>query len=307
MATTRRSAASARARGRRALAPPAFFAVLLAALGALVPGVAVEVEAEAATSVDVDTDPDGAHVELGRDLSWGETGTSAPHQGGRGGGGGCRRRWVPAPGPILLRPSLGENNPRPGYLEPPPSPDAKPYFVYCDATYITTIWAVPAQFNGGNVAGALRSLAEQLVQDLPFPDAAIDVSPTERGLAGLESWFWVTGYDGTPLVATVSGFGTTVTVEARATAATWSFGDGAETAAGLGRPYPERSDVVHVYERRSPRNGYEVGVRFEFAARYRVDGGPWQSLPAVARDAQRTYVVDEIRAQLRPGYRGTDK
>jgi hypothetical protein len=298
MAATRRSAASARARGRRALAPSVLFALLLAALGALITGLPAEVEADAATAVDVDTDPSGAHVELGRDLSWGETGASAPHQGGQGRGGGCRRRWVPAPGPILLRPSLGENNPRPAYLPPPPSPDAKPYFVYCDATYVTTIWVVPTQFNGGNVTGALQSLADRLVRDLPFPDAAIDISPGERGLTGLESWFWMTGYDGAPLEASVSGFGTTVTVEARATGATWNFGDGTESVAGLGRPYPARSDVTHVYERRSGRDGFAVSVDFEFAARYRVDGGAWQPLAPVARRAERAYVVDEIRAQL---------
>jgi hypothetical protein len=296
MAATRRSAASACARGRRALAPPVLFALLLAALGALITGVPAEVEAEAATAVDVDTDPSGARVELGRDLSWGETGAAAPHPGGQGGG--CRRRWVPAPAPIVMQPAPGAVDPGPGFLPPPPSADAKAYLVYCDATYLTTIWAVPAQFNGGNVTGALRSLAERLVRDLPFPDAAIDISPGERGLTGLESWFWMTGYDGAPLDATVSGFGTTVAVEARATGATWNFGDGAESVTGLGRPYPARSDVTHVYERRSGRDGFAVSVDFEFAAHYRVDGGAWQPLAPVARRAERAYLVDEVRAQL---------
>ncbi len=299
MATSRRSAASVRATGRRALAPPAMFIVLFAAVAGLITGFPVDAQADPAASVDVDTDPSGAHVELARDLSWVERDNTpaSPTTPGRG---GCRRRWLPAPGPLLLRPSLGENNPRPAYLGPAPSPDAKPYFVYCDQTYVTTIWAVPGQFNGGGTAAALRSLAERLVRDLPFPDVAVEVSPGERGLTGLESWFWVTGYDGTPLVDTVSGFGTTVAVEARAAGATWNFGDGSETVAGLGRPYPEQSDVTHVYERRSGHEGYSLSVGLRFDARYRVDGGPWQELPPVERSAERRYPVDEIRAQLQP-------
>src|SRR5205085_12515908 len=112
--------------------------------------------------------------------------------------------------------------------------------------------------------------------------------------------FWVGADVGAAITATVAGFGTTVTVEARATSVAWSFGGGTGTVAGLGRPYPDRSDVTHVYERRSGTDGFQVSVDFTFEARYRVDGGAWQPLPPVARDAQRTYVVDEIRAQLQP-------
>jgi hypothetical protein len=301
MATTRRSAASVRARGRRALAPPVLLVTLVAALVALVSPLTPGDEAGAATDVEVDTDPRGARVELDRGLAWVErdSGGSGGGNGANGAGGGCRRRWVPAPGPLVLRPSLGENDPHPAVLGPAPSPDAKPYFVYCDSTYLSTIWAVPGQFNGGNMAAALRALAEELVQELPFPEVGIEISPGERGLTGLASWFWVTGYDGAPLTTTVAGFGTTVTVEARATGATWDFGDGGEAVAGLGRPFPEPSDVTHVYEERSGRDGFTVRVRFTFTARYRVDDGEWQPLTPVEREAQRTYLVDEARAQLR--------
>lgn len=294
MATTRRSAASARSRSRRALRPSVLFMLFASSAGTLL-GFPAVAEADAPPAVTADTDPSGAHVELDRDLSWVESGSS-----GAGGGAhvGCRRRWVPAPGPYLPQPSSPQAGQQPALLPTPPTPGALPYFVYCGNAYVALIWAVPAQFNGGNVAGALRSLAERLVRDLPFPRAGVEVSPGERGLTGLESWFWVSGYDGTPLVDTVSGFGTSVTVEARATRATWSFGDGTEVVAGLGRPYPERSDVTHVYERRSGRDGYAVGVAFEFEARYRVDGGDWQALAPVTRDVQRAYVVDEVRAQL---------
>lgn len=291
MATTRRSAASARARGRRALAPSVLFLFFAAASTVIgLPGVA---DADPTTDVGVDTNPAGAHVELDRDLSWVESGKAGT--GGTANGPSCRRRWVTPPSPFLTDPALLGQGP---VLPAPPTPGATAYYVFCGDRYVALIWAVPSQFNGGNRAGALRSLAERLVRDLPFPQAAVEVSPGERGLTGLESWFWVSGYDGTPLVDTVSGAGTTVTVEARPAAARWSFGDDSEVVGGLGRPYPARSDVTHVYERRSDRDGFPVNVTFDFETRYRVDGGEWQALAPVTRDAQRAYVVDEVRAQL---------
>jgi hypothetical protein len=284
-------AAGTAATGRRP-ARTALLAFLLLAAIAPATGAAA---AAPPTHVDVDTNPTGAHVELGHDLSWVEVGPVAG--AGHGGGAGCRRRWVPAD--VVVIPTPGAAGDAPSFVLVPPAPDAKPYDVYCDDAYVGLVWATPSQFNGGDLTAALRALAERLVRDLPFPAAGIGVSPDARGLTGLESWYWVTGWDGSPLSDSVAGFGTTVTVEARPARVVWSFGDGApEVAAGLGRAAPERSSVVHVYERRSGPDGFTVRVRFELAARYRVDGGPWLALDPVERDATRGYPVDEVRAQL---------
>ncbi|MBV8950834.1 MAG: hypothetical protein JOZ99_08165 [Actinobacteria bacterium] len=304
MVATRRSAASTRTRGTRVLAPPVVLVVCFAAIAAAITGFAPVADADAATfdgstNVDVGTDPSGAHVELDRDFSWVERGKN--HSTGGASGAGCRRRWVSAlvmlgsPDPIPPQTGLP-----PIFVPAPPTPGAELYYVFCGDAYVGMLWAVPSQFNGGNLAASIRSLAERLVQDLPYPRIGVGISPEERGLTGLESWFWVTGSNGAALVDTVRGLGHTVTVEARATEATWDFGDGTSSVSGLGRPYPERSDVTHVYERRSGRDGYASSVAFRFDARYRVDGGEWQTLDPVERVAQRTYPVDEVRAQLLP-------
>ncbi|HZR15565.1 MAG TPA: hypothetical protein VFC33_20190 [Acidimicrobiia bacterium] len=303
MARTNGSHAGARARGRRALAP-VVLAVLVA--GAVLAPVATgalggDDRATADTRVDVDTDPAGAHVELGHDLSWVEVGgTPAGGAGGSGGhSSGCRRRWVPAAEPVAYLEAPAPVFAAPVPLPPAPSPDAKPYNVYCDGAYVWTVWATPSQFNGGDMTAAARSLAESLVQDLPFPAVGIGISPQDRGLAGLESWFWITGYDGATIVDSVSGFGTTVTVEARPTGVQWSFGDGTDTVPGdFGRAYPARSTVTHTYERRSGSDGFVVEADLALDARYRVNDGPWQPLDAVARGATATYRVDEARSQL---------
>lgn len=306
MAGTDRSNASARARGRRALAP-VVLAVLVA--GALLAPVTTgfvsgDDRAAADTRVDVDTDPRGAHVELGHDLSWVETGGRPGHGGGGGSGGngtGCRRRWVPAAEPVAYVEAPAPVFAAPVALPPPPTPDAKAYNVYCGDAYVWTVWATPTQFNGGDLTAAARGVAERLVRDLPFPAVAIGVSPQERGLTGLESWFWVTGYDGRTIVDSVAGFGITVTVEARATGVTWSFGDGSDVVAGdFGRAYPARSTVTHTYERRSGPGGFTVDADLTLDARYRVNGGPWERLEGVARAASITYRVDEARSQLQP-------
>jgi hypothetical protein len=293
--------AAGQARARRASdAPGVRITALLGALVGVLAGMLVAVVsaatpmAAAATQVDVDTNPTGAHVQLGHDLSWVEVG---PVPGRGHGGAGCHRRWVPAD--VVVTPTPGGVGDAPSFVGVAPTPDAKPYDVYCDDTYVTMIWATPSQFNGGNLAAALRALAERLVRDLPFPDAGIGIDPDARGLTGLETWYWVTGWDGTPLTDSVSGFGTTVTVEARPAQIVWRFGDGTpDVDADLGRPAPERSSVTHVYERRSGADGMAVQVRFELATRYRVDAGAWLPLEPVERDARRSYPVDEARAQL---------
>jgi hypothetical protein len=281
--------------GRRGTA--AALASAVALTGAL--GVAT-VPTPAGSSADVNTDPRGAHVVLGRHGEYLEIGHPGGSGSSGGSGGGCRRQWVAAPAPVYLRPQP-HGIPGGEFLPPPPSVDARPYHVFCDGAYVTTVWLLPTQFTTSPAGPTVHDLAEQLVRDLPYPAAAVGVSPDRRGLTGLESWYWVEGYDGAPLTDSVSGFGIRVDVEARPAAVRWDFGDGTEPAdAGLGLPPPQRSTVTHVYERRSPEPGYAVRVDFELATRYRVDGGDWIDLPPVIRSGQRAYTVVESRAQLVP-------
>jgi hypothetical protein len=170
-----------------------------------------------------------------------------------------------------------------------------PYQVWCDTDYLGTVWLRPQQFGVDP-----RDLADRLVRDLPYPDASIGAVPAARGLTGLDSWFWVTGYDGSPISDTVTAFGLTVDVEARVDSVSWDFGDGATVnGAGLGTAPPAPSTVSHRFEVRS-RPTFAVRTLIGLNVRWRVNGGAWQSLAPVIRTATHPYAVVESRAALVP-------
>jgi hypothetical protein len=246
--------------------------------------------AEPADTAAVDTDPTGAHVELHHRDTWVEV----RRRGGGAAETGCRRRWILSPGAVALRITpTGDYRQVP--MDPSPDPDARTYHVWCDDRYVTSVWLRPQQFGVDP-----QLIAEQLVRDLPYPAAVVGASPDGRGLTGLESWFWVEGYTGAPIVDTVTDFGMTVTVEAAPAVVSWDFGD--DTTAdglGFGTPPPARSSVRHVFEVRS-RPTYRVRVLVELAVRWRLGAGPWQALSPVVRTALLDYAVVSSRAALVP-------
>jgi hypothetical protein len=131
---------------------------------------------------------------------------------------------------------------------------------------------------------------------LPVPQGAIEANPT-RSLVGLPTLFWYSGYDGRPLTRTVSAFGVTVEVQATPTSYRWAFGDGTSlTSEGLGRAYPARSPITHTYQTARPE--VTVRCRFGFAVRWRTGGGPWASLPPLARTASTTLEVAESQTVI---------
>ncbi len=261
--------------------------VLVAALvGPLIGPVAGAAVDETAA---VDTDPTGAHVELRRRGTWVETRSSSG-----GATQDCLRSWVLAPGAFFLRRTpVGDFRPVP--MPPAPGPEYRPYHVYCDGTYLTSVWIAPTQFGVDP-----RALAEEAVRDLPYPAASVGASPSGRGLTGLETWFWVAGYTGAPIADTVRELGMTVDVEAMPASVSWDFGDDSLAAAdGLGSPPPARSEITHTYERRA-RPAYRVRALVRLAVRWRLDGGDWQDLAPVTRTAFLDYPVVESRAALVP-------
>ena len=235
----------------------------------------------------VSTDPTGAHVELRRRGTWVETRSASG-----GATRGCLRSWVLAPGAFFLRRTpVGDYRPVP--MPPAPGPEYRPYHVYCDGTYVTSAWIAPTQFGVDP-----RALAEEAVRDLPYPETTIGASPAGRGLTGLETWFWVTGYTGAPIADTVRELGMAVDVEAVPASVSWDFGDDSLAAAdGLGSPPPARSEVAHTYERRA-RPVYRVRALVRLTVRWRLDGGEWQGLAPVTRTAVLEYPVVESRAAL---------
>lgn len=253
--------------------------------------------ADAGAGAGASTDPAGAHVVLLRGTVWVEVGPRADAGGGSAPAtGGCRRRWVPAAAAVYLRTSRVASDIHTVPMPPRPTPAHEPYHVYCDGDYVTSVWLLPDQFLGTPAVDP-RALAERLARDLPYPAATIGANPSGRGLTGLESWFWVSGYSGAPIADAVQGFGLLVEVEAAPAVVTWSFGDGSAAGRGtLGRA--NTAEVRHVFDR--PGRSITVRASVRLDVRWRVNGGPWEPLGPVVRSATRAYPVAESRAALVP-------
>lgn len=142
-----------------------------------------------------------------------------------------------------------------------------------------------------------ETLAQEVRDRLPVPGLKISSNP-RRGLVGLKSWFWLED-GGQPLSDSLSRFGVRVDVQARPVSYRWEFGDGTEkTTESPGRPYPQRSEITHTYDRSSAQfaQGYAVSVTVVFDVRWRTDGGRWRALPGISRTSERFYPVAESQA-----------
>jgi len=168
-----------------------------------------------------------------------------------------------------------------------------------------------------------RTVAIEMLHEVPLPSLQVRMSPAV-GLVALPSWYWLEGASGVtessrtvelpPLIGPEVPFGvvpaadpgragTVFVIDMRVWPLhyTWAFGDGASVSAqSTGRRYPEQSEIQHVYEQSSLRSpgGFPVRVDVEYAAEYRVNGGPSQGLPATSRTYSAAYRVQEIQAVL---------
>lgn len=178
-----------------------------------------------------------------------------------------------------------------------------PYNLICDGEWKSIVWIEIVIDDEGNEVpppADPRELAERLRDQLPVPRVSVEINP-DRGVVGVDSWFWIDGYDGSALTRSTDAFGWLVEVEARVSHYEWSFGDGTVVSSDSpGRAYPNRSTVRHVYERSSAGlpQGYPVDVSFVFEVRYRVDGGTWIVLPGITRTSRVDYPVRESQAVI---------
>lgn len=177
-----------------------------------------------------------------------------------------------------------------------------PYNLYCDGEWRGVVWIEIILDEEGDAAppATPEEVAERLRDRLPIPRVTVEINPS-RGVVGVDSWFWLDGYDGSALSRSTDAFGSLVEVEARVGHYEWSFGDGTVISSDSpGRAYPDRSSVRHVYERSSAglADGYTVDASFVFDVRYRIDGGAWRSLPVITRTAQANYPVRESQAVI---------
>lgn len=177
-----------------------------------------------------------------------------------------------------------------------------PYYLICDDGTKTIVWLDYTQGESAPEIAARdpEDVAMHLREEIPVPRVEVQINPP-RGLVGAESWFWIEGYNGRAITNSTDAFGDLVEVEARVIRYEWSLGDGSTLVSSTpGQPYPQRSEVRHVYERSSVAfpDGYPVDATFLFAVRYRVNGGAWIELPGIERAAHAEYPVRESQAVL---------
>ena len=133
----------------------------------------------------------------------------------------------------------------------------------------------------------------EAVRRVKLPGGEIGVEPGVRGLANLESFFWVEGADQEPVDLQVGG--STVHAEFRVVEYRWSFGGGEPLVTeGPGSPGLE-SEVRTTFAR---RGFYRVGVTVMWVAEAYLDGRRVGEVDALVSRAQTTYPVAELRTVL---------
>jgi hypothetical protein len=133
----------------------------------------------------------------------------------------------------------------------------------------------------------------EAVRRVKLPGGEIGVEPGVRGLANLQSFFWVEGVDQSPVDLEVGG--STVHAEFRVLEYRWSFGDGEPLVTrGPGSP-GLKSEVRTTFAR---RGFYRVGVTVMWAAEAFLDGRRVGEVDELVSRAETTYPVAELRTVL---------
>jgi hypothetical protein len=171
---------------------------------------------------------------------------------------------------------------------PKPHLDARFALLLCDGSIVRAIWVAPDDVV--DLDAAARAEAERYLRDVLAPAVSIGVNPSARGLAGLRSWFWIDGFGGTLTAPPISAFGLTIDVRMSSGSVTWDFGDGAVEQGDLGRAYPEESTVQHAHR---DAGSYTITATIDLVPEYRVDGGPWTTLPNLSTSASTTHAVEQ--------------
>ena len=133
----------------------------------------------------------------------------------------------------------------------------------------------------------------EAVRKVKLPGGEIGVEPQVRGLANLESFFWVEGANQPPVDLQVGG--STVRAEFRVVEYRWSFGGGESLVTeGPGSPGLE-SEVRTTFAR---RGFYRVEVTVMWAAEAFLDGRRVGEVDDLVSRAETTYPVAELRTVL---------
>jgi hypothetical protein len=134
----------------------------------------------------------------------------------------------------------------------------------------------------------------EAVRRVKLPGGEIGVEPGIRGLANLQSYFWLEGVEQRPVDLRVGG--STVHAEFRVVEYRWSFGGGGEplVTQGPGRAGLE-SEVNTVFRRRGV---YPVEVTVVWVAEAFLDGSRVGEVDDLVSRAETSYPVAELRTVL---------
>lgn len=133
----------------------------------------------------------------------------------------------------------------------------------------------------------------EAIRRVKLPGGEIGVEPRVRGLANLQSFFWVEGVEQPPVDLEVGG--STVHAEFRVVEYRWSFGGGEPlVTTGPGSPGLE-SEVRTTFAR---RGFYRVGVTVMWVAEAYLDGRRVGEVDDLVSRAETTYPVAELRTVL---------
>lgn len=171
---------------------------------------------------------------------------------------------------------------------PKPDPDARFGLLLCDGVVVRSIWVAPTDI--ADIDAVAGAQVERYVRDVLTPAVSIGVNPASKGLAGLESWYWVDGFSGSVTAPPISAFGLTVDVRMSTRWVTWDFGDGTVQRGDLGRAYPEESTVRHAHR---SSGTYLIRATITLAPEYRINGGSWLALPDLTATTTRAQQVEQ--------------
>jgi hypothetical protein len=132
-------------------------------------------------------------------------------------------------------------------------------------------------------------------QHIPRP--VVGVSPGQRGLTGLQTWFWYPGSGDVSVGFGIRGFA--ITASARATSYRWSTGDGVVLRSGRAGSSAAPA-ARHTYRTKS--SGYPVGLSMVWAGTYAWSGfgdsGSGPLGPVTVTGDIHPYPVAEVRSVL---------
>lgn len=110
-------------------------------------------------------------------------------------------------------------------------------------------------------------------REIGLPSLQVQIQPGGKTLVNVPTIFYAQPQ---PFARSVSLLGFAVDVAAEPVSYQWIHGDGTTaTTTTPGTPYPGK-DVTHRY--RTPADDVQARVDVTYRVRYRVDGGPWQTI-----------------------------